>query len=466
MLHKSDRAEVHEAVHSGLERRVVAKILPDVVDQAALLRQARALASFSHPHAARVLEAGLRGAAGAGAFLVRELVEGVPLSALISAKGPLDATLTIRLGAQLLSALSGAHTRGLIHGQLRPEHLIVSRSGLDRERLVVIDFAGVDGGPLPVRPGRHQLSPELARGEPPTASSDLYAAGAVLYQCLSGAPPFDGQDDVTLFYRAAHEDLPFTGAPAFELESVRAFFGRALSKRPEGRFESAKEMLGALLALPFAALAAQGEADASPFDPLAEPWLTPSANVGTGTHTGLRAQTQALLADNEPTLWVLTGDPAIRSEVVAEALEAIRQEMEVVLLDEAQREQAIADLEAGRVELPWIVLFGDLHVLLGEPLLARLGACGEISRVLVSTHANVELLQSTINSCGLDQQVCMPFEAPALIGALRTMAKRSASLHRHYDRLRHRLRDARDRASVLSRAIAAVPLSPEGNHRS
>ncbi|MBC7172950.1 MAG: serine/threonine protein kinase, partial [Polyangiaceae bacterium] len=360
LLHQRGRGEVYEATHIGLDRRVVAKILPDVTDEAGLLRQARALASLGHPYAARVLDAGMRGAAGDGAFVVREYVDGMPLSAMLSTKGRLGAALTIRLGAQLLSALVGAHARGLVHAQLRPEHLIVARSGLDRERLVVIDFAGVPDGPIPLRPGRHHLSPELARGEPPTASSDLYGAGVVLYQCLAGAPPFDAPDDVTLFYRAAHEPPTFVGAPAFEHEAVRAFFERALSKKPDGRFESAKEMLRELLTLPIAELAQPGDADATPFDALAEPWLATAAGSATGTHTGLRTRTHVTLSDKEPTLWVLTGDPAIRGPIVGEALEALRHEMDVVFLDEAEREKAIEGLESGRVELPWVVLFGDL----------------------------------------------------------------------------------------------------------
>jgi hypothetical protein len=85
---------------------------------------------------------------------------------------------------------------------------------------------------------------------------------------------------------------------------------------------------------------------------------------------------------------------------------------------------------------PWVIVFGGMHVILEDPLLAALAQTPEVSRLLVSTHANAELLDAAINFCGLDHHVTLPAPAEAVRAAVDRMVSRAGAARRYYDDLR------------------------------
>ena len=171
-----------------------------------LKRELRRARGLSHRNIVRLHELGTSDGA---AFLTMEYVDGTPLSAVIAEGGALPANAVLSLATQLLRALEAAHEHGVVHGDLKPSNLLVTADG----RLKVAGFgvASVARRPRPPRaPAATQddveaprlagavlgtpeyLAPELLVGAAPDARTDLYAAGMVLHECLTGATPFRG----------------------------------------------------------------------------------------------------------------------------------------------------------------------------------------------------------------------------------------------------------------------------------
>ena len=204
---------VWRARDERLDRVVAAKVLhPWVADDPELRerfeREASALARLSHPSVVRlydVLED--RGQT----VLVMELVEGDPLETLLAGR-VLDWAETRRLGAPVAAALAHAHARGVVHRDLTPSNVLVERSG----RVVVTDFglarlarssrtAPVSG----VLAGTPEYwAPEQAAGHETGPATDLYSLGCVVFRCLSGRLPFEGEDRLATGLRRAHEPAP------------------------------------------------------------------------------------------------------------------------------------------------------------------------------------------------------------------------------------------------------------------
>jgi serine/threonine protein kinase len=154
------------------------------------MREARSAAALNHPNAVAVYDVVDHENAP---WLVMEYVEGETLADLIAREGALDPRRVADLGAQLASALSRAHERGIVHRDIKPGNVLIDRSG----RPKISDFGIARGlgdealtqtGFVTGTPG--YLSPELARGEDPDAASDVWALGATLYAAVEGRPPF------------------------------------------------------------------------------------------------------------------------------------------------------------------------------------------------------------------------------------------------------------------------------------
>jgi len=197
-----------------LERAVALKVLhPWVADdpelRALFEREASALARLSHPNVVRlydVLED--RGQT----VLVMELVEGVPLDTILAGR-TLDWNETRRLCAPVAAALAHAHARGVVHRDLTPANVLVERAG---GRVVVTDFglarlarssrsAPVSG----VLAGTPEYwAPEQAAGDATGPATDLYSLGCIIFRCLSGRLPFEGEDRLATGLRRAHERAP------------------------------------------------------------------------------------------------------------------------------------------------------------------------------------------------------------------------------------------------------------------
>lgn len=166
------------------------------------LTEARAAARIEHPNVVHVYEVGRLGPAvgappgspGLGGFIAMELLEGGTLQDIIKAQGPMDIGRACSLVADAAEALQFAHDQGVVHRDVKPANLMLSRHG----RCKVVDFGlAMDHDPDPVRKTAIAgtlmfVSPEVTLGQPPSPKSDQYSLGVTLYTLLAGRPPYHG----------------------------------------------------------------------------------------------------------------------------------------------------------------------------------------------------------------------------------------------------------------------------------
>jgi tetratricopeptide (TPR) repeat protein len=246
--------EVYRAQDLRLGRDVALKFLPqalksDPESRARLLNEARAASMLRSPHIAVTYDIGEHGGTD---FIVMEFVEGELLSARV-AQGPLLVREAVEIGAQVADALDEAHGRGIIHRDIKSANLIRTPRGLTK----VLDFGLAKitraAGALDVtRPQMTSagmvigtvsyMAPEQALGQSVDHRADLFSLGVVLFELLTGRVPFEGSTPMVIIDQILHETPPavsrFTAAPP-ELDAIVA---RALEKKPEFRYQSAREL--------------------------------------------------------------------------------------------------------------------------------------------------------------------------------------------------------------------------------
>jgi serine/threonine-protein kinase len=244
---------VYRARDRRLDRDVAAKILhlghgePQARER--FLREALLGGRISHPNAVKVLDAGED---GAGLYIIMELVAGEGLAARLARAGPLREEEAVAIAVQVLDVLDAAHRVDVVHRDVKPSNILLGEDG--RARLVDFGIAK----PLQdltaglTRTGEilgtaKYLSPEQARGDPPGPATDLYAVGAVLFDAVSGRPPFIADSPVALVL--AHRDEtppPLASVTDAVHPGVAAVIDQALAKDPSQRPSSAAAMGTAL----------------------------------------------------------------------------------------------------------------------------------------------------------------------------------------------------------------------------
>jgi eukaryotic-like serine/threonine-protein kinase len=263
-----DRYELQQLIASGgmgqvwrgfdllLGRPVAVKVLRseytgDPTFLARFRAEAQHAASLSHPNIACVFDYGeVVAGDGSGetlAYLVMELVEGEPLSAVLRREAPLPIPASLSILRQTASALAEAHRSGMVHRDVKPGNILV-----DHEGTVKITDFGIawSAGSVPLtRTGQvigtaQYLSPEQAEGEHATPASDVYALGLVGYECLTGHAAFDGDNPVTIALKQVRQDPePLPG----ELpDPVRGLIMRALAKDPGHRYADGTAFIAAI----------------------------------------------------------------------------------------------------------------------------------------------------------------------------------------------------------------------------
>src|SRR5881392_4066425 len=256
-------ASVYKTWDHRVERIVAIKVLRslDKNDLRAVerfRREARAAAALTHPNAVTIYDFVEE---WGQYFLVMEYINGPTLKQLIGQSHQLPASQTIEIAAQVCDVLQVAHARGFIHRDIKPQNIMLtwggaSSSSMNGERPLVklTDFGIVrvveEGGLTNsgiVLGTADYLSPEQARGETLTASSDLYSLGVVMFEMLAGRPPFVGPTAVSIAMQHASTYPPplhqFNNNVPPALEQI---VNKALEKEPEDRFNSAAEMQQAL----------------------------------------------------------------------------------------------------------------------------------------------------------------------------------------------------------------------------
>lgn len=245
-------AVVYKARCTFLDRWVAIKILrdqyannPEFVDR--FQREARAAARLAHPNIVSIYDVGEDQGRH---FIVMEYVQGENLKDYLSRRGPLTPQTVAEMGQQVAAALAHAHCRGIIHRDIKPHNLLVSPEG----QVKVTDFGiaraaaassltetGVVLGSV------HYFSPEQAQGGAVDARSDIYALGVVLYELLTGEPPFTGDSPIAIALSHLDSEPPAVAELCpYVPEDLEQAIMKAMAKDPAHRYQTAGELNRAL----------------------------------------------------------------------------------------------------------------------------------------------------------------------------------------------------------------------------
>jgi|RhiMetdeSRZDD1v2_1073273.scaffolds.fasta_scaffold46874_5 eukaryotic-like serine/threonine-protein kinase len=248
-------ANVYLAEDEELGRRVAIKILNERYAGDDLFierfrREAKSAAGLSHPNIVSIYD---RGEAEGTYYIAMEVIEGRSLKELIMTHGALPIDTAIGYAKQLLEALRFAHRHGIIHRDIKPHNVLVSADQqvkANEPRLKVTDFGIARHGASQMTEAgsimgtAQYLSPEQARGAPVTAASDLYSAGVVLYEMLTGKVPFTGDSAIEIAMKHVNElpKPPSSLRPEIPPELDQIVL-RALAKDPADRYQTAEEFI-------------------------------------------------------------------------------------------------------------------------------------------------------------------------------------------------------------------------------
>lgn len=242
---------VYRCLDLRLGRAVAAKVmdgdyLDDPISRDRFTREARAMAQLRHPNVLSVYDFS---STGEHIFLITELITGGTLGELLAESGPLDpATATIMLRS-VLQGLSVAHDNGLVHRDIKPHNVLIDADG----SIKLADFGLVRAMNNPQKTSNQivgtvsYISPEQVDGTQITPATDVYSAGIVLFELLTGKVPFVGETSLGRALARLHNDVP---APSDLIDGVPPLFdalvASATTRNPAERFRDAREFLDAL----------------------------------------------------------------------------------------------------------------------------------------------------------------------------------------------------------------------------
>ena len=189
-------AEVYKALDHRLNRLVAVKILKEELSRNQEFRrrfqtESQAVAMLSHPNIVSVYDVSSSGGVD---YIVMELIEGISLKQYMERKGPLNWRETLHFSMQIAKALEHAHGRGIVHRDIKPHNILILKDG----SIKVTDFGIARIGTAQNTLTRealgsvHYISPEQAKGAMVDNRSDIYSLGIVMYEMLTGRPPYDG----------------------------------------------------------------------------------------------------------------------------------------------------------------------------------------------------------------------------------------------------------------------------------
>jgi basic membrane lipoprotein Med (substrate-binding protein (PBP1-ABC) superfamily) len=259
LLGRGGMSVVYLAEQAFPERKVALKLLAsDLAEDAAFrdrfVRESNAAASIDHPNIIPIYGAG---EADGVLYIAMRYVEGTDLERQLDEHGPLDPIHAASIVSQAAGALDTAHERGLVHRDVKPGNLLLARaSGSGSlEHVYVSDFG------LIKRPGMDRdltrsgqimgsvdyIAPEQIQGLPVDGRADVYSLACVLYECLTGSAPFQGDMDVAVLWAHVHEDPPLVSARRPELPAgLDRVLARAMAKSPEDRYDTCGDLAAAV----------------------------------------------------------------------------------------------------------------------------------------------------------------------------------------------------------------------------
>ncbi len=257
LIARGGMATVYAATDTRLDRPVAVKVMrPALAEDADFVerfaREARAAARLSSPEVVSVHDQGTDAATGT-AYLVMEHVAGGTLRDLLQKSGPLSPARALEVLEPVVRALSAAHTAGLVHRDVKPENVLLGDDG----RVKVTDFGlarAIASSNLTATTGflmgtMAYLAPEQVQHGSSDPRTDVYAVGIVLWELLTGRPPFVSDSPMTIAYRHVHEDVPAPSTVAEGIPpAVDALVVHATRRDPSARPADAGELLSELRA--------------------------------------------------------------------------------------------------------------------------------------------------------------------------------------------------------------------------
>ncbi|MCE3292211.1 MAG: serine/threonine protein kinase [Arthrobacter sp.] len=344
LIGRGGMADVHRGIDTRLGRTVAIKLLrPDLARdpqfQARFKREAQAVAALNHPSIVGIYDTGDHAVPGDAhdqirvPYIVMEYVEGQTLRDLIRAKDiTIDQAISYTLG--VLSALEYSHKAGIVHRDIKPANVMFCKNS---DMVKVMDFgiarAMADSAATMTQTqavvGTAQyLSPEQARGETVDARSDLYSAACLMYEMLTGRPPFIGESPVSVAYQHVREiPEPASSVNPEVSEALDTVLAKALQKNREDRFQDAAAFRRALRAaqngIPVPPVSAS-EAPTDPNDHVPEPQRTPP--TAAFSLTGASFLDDAPAGRLRPAYELSDGDPVLPAEA-AEVYETAEQDI-------------------------------------------------------------------------------------------------------------------------------------------
>lgn len=255
-LARGGMASVYLAIDTRLDRRVAVKVMhpglaedPDFV--ARFNREARAAAALSHPDVVSVYD---QGNDDGHAFLVMEYVAGATLRSVLRSRGRLTPGEALAVMDHVLAALGAAHAAGLVHRDVKPENVLITADG----RVKVADFglaraiagAGLTGTDGALLGTAAYVAPEQVRDGSADARSDVYSAGILLFELLTGRPPYSGDTAVNVAYRHVNEDVPAPSSVVADIpDEIDALVLAATAREPDQRPHDARALHSSLVAV-------------------------------------------------------------------------------------------------------------------------------------------------------------------------------------------------------------------------
>ena len=247
-------SEVHLARDLRLHRDVAIKVLrADLARDPSFYlrfrREAQNAAALNHPAIVAVYDTGeAETTTGPLPYIVMEYVDGVTLRDIVHSEGPMPSQRAIEVIADACQALNFSHQHGIIHRDVKPANIMISKAGAVKVMDFGIARALADAGnpvtqTAAVIGTAQYLSPEQARGVKVDARSDVYSLGCVLYEMLTGEPPFVGDSPVAVAYQHVREDpVPPSERHSGISPELDAVVLKALAKNPDNRYQTAAEM--------------------------------------------------------------------------------------------------------------------------------------------------------------------------------------------------------------------------------
>lgn len=240
-------ADVYKAKDQRLNRFVAIKVLkPEYSSDKSFVNkfrgEAQSAAGLSHPNIVNVYDVGDEGGLY---YIVMELVEGITLKRFIERKGKLEIKEAVGIAIQIAQGMEAAHDNNIIHRDIKPQNIIISRDG----KVKVTDFGIAKASNSNTITSNamgsvHYLSPEQARGGYSDEKSDIYSLGVTLYEMLSGKVPFAGDNTVSVALLHIQQDpMPLRELDENIPVSIDKIVQKCMQKRPERRYHSASELI-------------------------------------------------------------------------------------------------------------------------------------------------------------------------------------------------------------------------------